>query len=153
MIVHFSPRVVEGEGCPNSVSRRRPGAYDAGVEPTQIVMLIATAVGSIALGVVAVLLRRRKTLPAVVRYLPFVVAVLAPVAGILGTVIGLQVAFGATAEADPSQKAARLAEGISAAMSWTAMAIVFSVTFIAAVVAAELATRTKSRPSPDASAG
>lgn len=49
---------------------------------------------------------------------------LAPVLGLLGTVIGLKRAFAATALADPSTKSQMLAEGISEAMNATAFGLV-----------------------------
>ena len=47
--------------------------------------------------------------------------------GLLGTIMGMQEAFGALATADPSQKAALLAKGIAIAMNTTAMGIIVAV--------------------------
>lgn len=47
--------------------------------------------------------------------------------GLLGTIFGLQAAFGALATADPSQKAAVLAKGISMAMNTTAMGLIVAI--------------------------
>lgn len=47
--------------------------------------------------------------------------------GLLGTIFGLQTAFKALATADPSQKAAVLAKGISMAMNTTAMGLVVAI--------------------------
>jgi biopolymer transport protein ExbB/TolQ len=47
--------------------------------------------------------------------------------GLLGTIFGLQAAFGALATADPSQKAAVLAKGISMAMNTTAMGLMVAI--------------------------
>lgn len=47
--------------------------------------------------------------------------------GLLGTIFGLQQAFLALATADPSQKAAVLAKGISIAMNTTAMGLIVAI--------------------------
>jgi len=47
--------------------------------------------------------------------------------GLLGTIFGLQAAFGALATADPSQKATVLAKGISMAMNTTAMGLMVAI--------------------------
>ena len=47
--------------------------------------------------------------------------------GLLGTIFGLQEAFGAIATADPAQKAAVLARGISIAMNTTALGLVIAI--------------------------
>lgn len=47
--------------------------------------------------------------------------------GLLGTIFGLQAAFGALATADPSQKAAVLAKGISMAMNTTGMGLIVAI--------------------------
>jgi len=47
--------------------------------------------------------------------------------GLLGTIFGLQAAFSALATADPSQKAAVLAKGISMAMNTTAMGLIVAI--------------------------
>jgi biopolymer transport protein ExbB/TolQ len=47
--------------------------------------------------------------------------------GLLGTIFGLQQAFGALATADPSQKATVLAQGIAMAMNTTAMGLMVAV--------------------------
>jgi len=47
--------------------------------------------------------------------------------GLLGTIFGLQTAFKALATADPSQKAAVLAKGISMAMNTTAMGLAVAI--------------------------
>jgi biopolymer transport protein ExbB len=47
--------------------------------------------------------------------------------GLLGTIFGLQEAFGALAAADPSQKATVLARGIAIAMNTTAMGLIVAV--------------------------
>jgi biopolymer transport protein ExbB/TolQ len=47
--------------------------------------------------------------------------------GLLGTIFGLQQAFGALATADPSQKATVLAKGIAMAMNTTAMGLMVAV--------------------------
>ena len=54
------------------------------------------------------------------------VVFLAPLLGLLITVLFLRGAFSATATADPSQKARLLAEGISEAMNGTAFGLVIS---------------------------
>jgi biopolymer transport protein ExbB/TolQ len=47
--------------------------------------------------------------------------------GLLGTIFGLQEAFGALAAADPSQKAVVLAKGIAIAMNTTAMGLIVAI--------------------------
>ncbi|MCX7726938.1 MAG: MotA/TolQ/ExbB proton channel family protein [Chitinispirillaceae bacterium] len=47
--------------------------------------------------------------------------------GLLGTIFGLQEAFGALAAADPSQKATVLARGIAIAMNTTALGLIVAV--------------------------
>lgn len=47
--------------------------------------------------------------------------------GLLGTIFGLQTAFRALATADPAQKAAVLAKGISMAMNTTAMGLAVAI--------------------------
>lgn len=47
--------------------------------------------------------------------------------GLLGTIFGLQQAFGALATADPSQKATVLAQGIAMAMNTTAMGLMVAI--------------------------
>ena len=47
--------------------------------------------------------------------------------GLLGTIFGLQEAFGALSAADPSQKATVLARGIAIAMNTTAMGLIVAV--------------------------
>ncbi|MBD3419882.1 MAG: MotA/TolQ/ExbB proton channel family protein [Chitinivibrionales bacterium] len=47
--------------------------------------------------------------------------------GLLGTIFGLQQAFGALATADPSQKANLLAQGIAMAMNTTAMGLIVAI--------------------------
>jgi biopolymer transport protein ExbB/TolQ len=47
--------------------------------------------------------------------------------GLLGTIFGLQQAFGALATADPAQKAAVLANGISIAMNTTALGLIIAI--------------------------
>jgi len=47
--------------------------------------------------------------------------------GLLGTIFGLQQAFGALSTADPSQKATVLAQGIAMAMNTTAMGLMVAV--------------------------
>lgn len=52
---------------------------------------------------------------------------IATLMGLLGTIFGLQAAFSALATADPSQKAAVLAKGISMAMNTTAMGLIVAI--------------------------
>ncbi|NLP03327.1 MAG: MotA/TolQ/ExbB proton channel family protein [Fibrobacter sp.] len=47
--------------------------------------------------------------------------------GLLGTIFGLQQAFGALAAADPSQKAVVLAKGIAIAMNTTALGLIVAI--------------------------
>ncbi|MDG5813615.1 MotA/TolQ/ExbB proton channel family protein [Chitinispirillales bacterium ANBcel5] len=47
--------------------------------------------------------------------------------GLLGTIFGLQQAFGALAAADPAQKATVLAQGIAIAMNTTAMGLIVAI--------------------------
>jgi len=47
--------------------------------------------------------------------------------GLLGTIFGLQQAFGALATADPSQKATVLAKGIAVAMNTTALGLIVAI--------------------------
>ena len=47
--------------------------------------------------------------------------------GLLGTIFGLQQAFGALAAADPSQKATVLAKGIAIAMNTTALGLIVAI--------------------------
>ncbi|HLV30999.1 MAG TPA: MotA/TolQ/ExbB proton channel family protein [Chitinispirillaceae bacterium] len=47
--------------------------------------------------------------------------------GLLGTIFGLQQAFGALAAADPSQKATVLAQGIAIAMNTTALGLIVAI--------------------------
>jgi len=47
--------------------------------------------------------------------------------GLLGTIFGLQQAFGALAAADPSQKATVLAQGIAIAMNTTALGLIIAI--------------------------
>lgn len=104
-------------------------------------MLAALALGALVLGVVANMLRKRTALPAAVRLLPFVLAAVAVLGGVGGTVIGLWTAFGAVGHARPDERATMLARGISEAMNSTAFAIVFAVAFGCGVTAAEIAMR------------
>ncbi len=61
--------------------------------------------------------------------------ILAPLLGLLFTVLFVQGAFRATATADPSEKARLLAEGISNAMNGTAFGLLLScVALIPAVI-------------------
>jgi len=53
-----------------------------------------------------------------------VVVVVVGVAGFAATVVGLLQAFGAVSHVAPEEKAARLADGISTAMTWTTAALV-----------------------------
>jgi biopolymer transport protein ExbB/TolQ len=55
------------------------------------------------------------------------VLILAPLVGFAATAVLLQRAFGNVATADPSEKARRLAEGISEAMNCTAAGLVVGV--------------------------
>jgi len=52
---------------------------------------------------------------------------IATLMGLLGTIFGLQQAFGALATADPSQKASVLANGIAMAMNTTAMGLMVAI--------------------------
>jgi biopolymer transport protein ExbB len=52
---------------------------------------------------------------------------IATLVGLLGTIFGMQEAFGALATADPSQKASLLAKGIAVAMNTTAFGIMVAV--------------------------
>ncbi|MFP4415826.1 MAG: MotA/TolQ/ExbB proton channel family protein [Chitinispirillaceae bacterium] len=52
---------------------------------------------------------------------------IATLIGLLGTIFGLQQAFGALATADPSQKASVLAQGIAMAMNTTAMGLMVAI--------------------------
>jgi biopolymer transport protein ExbB/TolQ len=52
---------------------------------------------------------------------------IATLMGLLGTIFGLQQAFGALATADPSQKASVLAKGIAMAMNTTAMGLMVAI--------------------------
>jgi biopolymer transport protein ExbB/TolQ len=52
---------------------------------------------------------------------------IATLLGLLGTIFGLQEAFGALSAADPSQKATVLARGIAIAMNTTAMGLIVAV--------------------------
>jgi biopolymer transport protein ExbB len=52
---------------------------------------------------------------------------IATLMGLLGTIFGLQQAFGALATADPSQKATVLAQGIAMAMNTTAMGLMVAI--------------------------
>ena len=52
---------------------------------------------------------------------------IATLMGLLGTIFGLQQAFGALATADPSQKASVLASGIAMAMNTTAMGLMVAI--------------------------
>jgi len=52
---------------------------------------------------------------------------IATLLGLLGTIFGLQEAFGALAAADPSQKATVLARGIAIAMNTTALGLLIAV--------------------------
>jgi len=52
---------------------------------------------------------------------------IATLMGLLGTIFGLQEAFGALSAADPSQKATVLARGIAIAMNTTAMGLIVAV--------------------------
>jgi biopolymer transport protein ExbB len=52
---------------------------------------------------------------------------IATLTGLLGTIFGMQEAFGAIATADPSQKASLLAKGIAVAMNTTAFGIMVAV--------------------------
>lgn len=52
---------------------------------------------------------------------------IATLIGLLGTIFGLQEAFGALSAADPSQKAAVLARGIAIAMNTTALGLIVAV--------------------------
>lgn len=63
------------------------------------------------------------------------VVFLAPVLGLLSTVLFLRGAFRDTASVDPSEKARFLAEGISAAMNTTAFGLVISIVALVPAVA------------------
>jgi len=52
---------------------------------------------------------------------------IATLLGLLGTIFGLQEAFGALATADPSQKAVVLAKGIAIAMNTTALGLIVAI--------------------------
>ncbi len=52
---------------------------------------------------------------------------IATLLGLLGTIFGLQEAFGALAAADPSQKATVLARGIAIAMNTTALGLIVAI--------------------------
>lgn len=52
---------------------------------------------------------------------------IATLMGLLGTIFGLQEAFGALSAADPSQKAVILARGIAIAMNTTAMGLIVAI--------------------------
>ena len=52
---------------------------------------------------------------------------IATLLGLLGTIFGLQQAFGALAAADPSQKAVVLAKGIAIAMNTTALGLIVAI--------------------------
>ena len=60
------------------------------------------------------------------------IANVATLMGLLGTIVGLMQAFQAVAGADPSQKAALLARGISMAMNTTAYGLVVAIPCMAA---------------------
>lgn len=64
---------------------------------------------------------------------------IAPLLGLLGTIQGLIMAFAAVSQADPSQKQALLAEGISVAMNTTAMglAVAIPVLFIHSILSSK----------------
>ena len=70
-----------------------------------------------------------RELPRVEKRTPYL-AMLSNVAmlvGLLGTIIGMIVSFGAVANADASEKATQLAEGISQAMNSTALGLITAV--------------------------
>ncbi len=70
-----------------------------------------------------------RELPRVEKRTPYL-AMLSNVAmlvGLLGTIIGMIVSFGAVANADASEKATKLAEGISEAMNCTAFGLITAV--------------------------
>lgn len=63
------------------------------------------------------------------QYLP-ILANVATLLGLLGTIIGLIQAFSAVAAVDPSQKAALLSQGISVAMNTTAFGLIVAIPLI-----------------------
>ncbi len=68
-------------------------------------------------------------LPLVEKRLPYLsmIANVSTLLGLLGTIVGLMEAFQAVAGADPSQKAAMLARGISMAMNTTAYGLIVAI--------------------------
>jgi len=87
--------------------------------------------------------KRRKGASLATKLLVAVVAAAAAF-GSIGALLGLIRAFGAVGgqSVDPSQKARILAEGISEAMNWTALALVF---WVPSVIAALVLSRTNNR--------
>lgn len=74
----------------------------------------------------------------------------APLVGLLATVVQLRRAFGATATADPSEKAKLLAQGISESMNCTAAGLVVSLVALVPTIlfAVRLARASKKPPAP-----
>ena len=72
--------------------------------------------------------------------------------GVLGTVLALRHSFGAVAEANPAEKATRLASGISSAMNLTAVAVIATALWVAPFLIGELRRRRR-RPTASSPAG
>lgn len=91
---------------------------------TLLVLALIALAGGGTVWLCALAFRRRNQLPKAVTVLTWVVIAVC-LAGGLGTALGILKAFGAVGgeSVDPSQKARILAEGISEAMSWTALGL------------------------------
>ena len=84
-----------------------------------------------------------RELPRVEKRTPYL-AMLSNVAmlvGLLGTIIGMIVSFGAVANADASEKATKLAEGISEAMNCTAFGLIVAIPALLAYAALQSRTQ------------
>jgi biopolymer transport protein ExbB/TolQ len=68
-------------------------------------------------------------LPRISRRLNYLalIANIATLVGLLGTIVGLQTSFGSLASTDAAQKAAQLANGIAEAMNTTAFGLIVAV--------------------------
>lgn len=108
-----------------SVCNAKPNALLAQVlksavkEANQPTERISTSIEETTLAVIPKLEKRQALLP--------MIANIATLLGLLGTIVGLIEAFAAVAEAEPSQKAELLTQSISIAMNTTAFGLIVAI--------------------------
>ena len=106
----------------------------------QLVFGVVSIAFAIVFGAATTVLRKRKSLPVVVRVVPYLLALAIAGSGTLLTVVALMGAFAAVEHADPASKSRLLAQGISEAMNWTAYGVVFGFVFGLSLLVTELVT-------------